>query len=194
MVVPWTTQSDELLIWVAGGVWRHEKRMRGEEFMISQTHLFDRVGDFLDALNKFQPFDKGRDDFKEQSIQGHIRCRKMQWKEPRCVERPPWLSGDILNGQFGEVGLRALHESTSRLRRATEINAADGRKRIQDRERFVQNQERYAAKERRPLQQKEEADQRWEDAQRGKKLSEGGKKLQGKDFGQRKKKRFGSTN
>ncbi|TGO53755.1 hypothetical protein BCON_0118g00080 [Botryotinia convoluta] len=162
----WTAQADALFIWVAGGVWRHEKRIREGKLMISQTHLFDRVGGFLDALNKFEPFDKGRDDFNRESIRTHVLYKKIQWKQPQWVERPPWLSEDALKGQFGEVSLEALHESTSRLRRATGSDTAEWRERVRNRERIFQDQERLAAQNREFLQQEEKAAQRREKAQK----------------------------
>ncbi|KAF7913321.1 hypothetical protein BELL_0147g00060 [Botrytis elliptica] len=111
----WNAQADELLIWVAGGVWRHEYPME-----IHQIVFFARVADFLNALNEFEPFDKDRGSFTANSIQKHVQYTKIQWKEPQCIERPPWLSEDALKGQFGDVGLEALRESTSRLRLAVE--------------------------------------------------------------------------
>ncbi|KAF5877786.1 uncharacterized protein Bfra_002153 [Botrytis fragariae] len=141
----WTHRADALFIWVAGGVWRHENRIREGKFMITQKHLFDRVGDFLDALNKFEPFDKGRDDFNMESIRMHVYNKKIHWKQPQWVERPPWLSEDALKGQFGEVGLEALHESTSRLRHTAGSDTAEWRERVQNGERTLQDQEILAA-------------------------------------------------
>ncbi|TGO42840.1 hypothetical protein BHYA_0005g01060 [Botrytis hyacinthi] len=146
----WTYQADTLFIWVAGGVWRHE----------------NQVGDFMDALNKLEPFDKGRVDFNPESIRMHVHNKGIQWKQPQWVERPSWLSEDVLKGQFGEVGLEALHESTSRLRRATGSDTAQWRESVQNRERILQSHIRLAANNKEFLRQEKKAARRQEKAPR----------------------------
>ncbi|TEY64850.1 hypothetical protein BOTCAL_0142g00070 [Botryotinia calthae] len=116
----WSSKADALLAWVAGSVWRYEKQIREgvpQELMINSTQLFGPVGDFLNALNRPEPFDLKRD-FKTESIRSHAKYQNLQWKKSQWVERPSWLSENVLKGQFGEIGLAALHDSTLRLRRA----------------------------------------------------------------------------
>ncbi|TGO47249.1 hypothetical protein BOTNAR_0535g00010 [Botryotinia narcissicola] len=134
--------------------------------MISRTHLFDAVGDFLDALNKSEPFDMQRDEFKPVLIRSHVPRKKIQWEKLKWVERPSWLSKDALKGQFGEVGLEALHQSTSRLRRATGSDTDKWRERVQVRGRILQNQEILAANNREFLRQEKKVARRQEKAPR----------------------------
>ncbi|KAF7927313.1 uncharacterized protein EAE97_009988 [Botrytis byssoidea] len=110
----WNPEADALLTWVAGGVWCHEKRARKGKHMIDHVYLFERVADFLDALNEFQPFEKSRKILNAQTVDR--RAKKLQWEKPQWVKRPSCLSEDILKGQFGEVGLKDLHKSTLNLR------------------------------------------------------------------------------
>ncbi|KAK8901216.1 hypothetical protein QC760_010289 [Botrytis cinerea] len=113
-------KADALLAWVAGDVWRYEKQLREgipQKLMINSTQLLERVGEFLNALNQLEPFDISRG-FKVEAIRWHAKDKNIQWKESQRVERPSWLSEHVLKGQFGEIGLEALHDSTLRLRRA----------------------------------------------------------------------------
>ncbi|TGO18231.1 hypothetical protein BTUL_0011g00370 [Botrytis tulipae] len=162
----WSPRADTLFVWVAGGVWLHEKQIREGKHMISRTHLFDAVGDFLDALNKSEPFDMQRVEFKPVLIRSHVLRKKLQWEKLKWVERPSWLSKDALKGQFGEVGLEALHESTSRLRRATGSDTDKWRKRVQKRGRILQGQEILAANNREFLRQEKKVARRQEKAPR----------------------------
>lgn len=116
----WSSRADALLVWVAGGVWHYEKQIREgipQKLMINSTQLLGRVGDFLNALNQLEPFDIRRG-FKAEAIRWHAKDKNIQWKKSQRVERPSWLSENVLEGQFGEIGLEALHDSTLRLRRA----------------------------------------------------------------------------
>ncbi|KAK6611917.1 hypothetical protein H4I95_02713 [Botrytis cinerea] len=116
----WSSRADALLAWVAGDVWRYEKQLREgipQKLMVNSTQLLERVGEFLNALNQLEPFDISRG-FKVEAIRWHAKDKNIQWKESQRVERPSWLSEHVLKGQFGEIGLEALHDSTLRLRRA----------------------------------------------------------------------------
>ncbi|ATZ52280.1 hypothetical protein BCIN_08g00430 [Botrytis cinerea B05.10] len=115
----WSSRADALLAWVAGDVWRYEKQLREgipQRLMINSTQLLERVGEFLNASNQLEPFYISIG-FKVEAIRWHAKDKNIQWKESQGVERPSWLSEHVLKGQFGEIGLEALHDSTLRLRR-----------------------------------------------------------------------------
>ncbi|KAF7899449.1 hypothetical protein EAF00_003785 [Botryotinia globosa] len=156
----WNPEADALLAWVAGGVWHHEKRARKGKHMIDHVYLFERVADFLDALNEFQPFEKSRKILNAQTVDR--RAKNLQWKKPQWVKRPSCLSEEILKGQFGEVGLKDLHKSTLNLRCALGNNTPEWYESIRKREEIFQKQEWYAAQNKEFLRQEEKAARRRE--------------------------------
>ncbi|TGO28724.1 hypothetical protein BPAE_0024g00720 [Botrytis paeoniae] len=161
----WTPEADALLIWVAGGVWCHEKRTREGKLMIDHIYLFEQVADFLDALNEFEPFEKSGKRLNAQIVGRRATLKRIQWEKPQWVKRPSWLSEENLKGQFGEVGLKALHESTLRLR-CDLGNTAEWYEMVRKWKKIFQRQEWYTAQNKEFLQQEEKAAQRPEKAQR----------------------------
>ncbi|THV47936.1 hypothetical protein BGAL_0278g00020 [Botrytis galanthina] len=160
----WNPEADALLTWVAGGVLCHEKRARKGKHMIDHVYLFERVADFLDALNESQPFEKSRKILNAQTVDR--RAKKLPWEKLQWVKRPSCLSEEILKGQFGEVGLKDLHESTLNLRCALGNNTREWYEKIRKREEIFQRQEWYAAQNEEFLRQEEKAVQRPEKAQK----------------------------
>ncbi|KAF7909970.1 uncharacterized protein EAF01_003688 [Botrytis porri] len=155
----WSPKADALFDWVAGGVWCNEQqRCKKWNIVFIKTHVYEGITDFLDAFNKFNPFDENKKEFTFGIIRRHATKKMIQLQKCEWIERPPWLSEDVLKGQFGEVGLKDLHESTSRLRRAAGSDTAQWREKVQKHELNLQKSESVAAQYRDFFQRKEEAE------------------------------------
>lgn len=95
--------ADALFLWVAGGVWRHEQqRSRERNFTFSGRHLYEEIADFLDAFNTFDCFDENKAGFEMEMVQRRARRKGIQLGKVEWIERPPWLSENVLKGKYGE--------------------------------------------------------------------------------------------
>ncbi|KAF7881951.1 uncharacterized protein EAF02_006639 [Botrytis sinoallii] len=113
-----------------------------------------------------EPFDKERHCLTPELIRMHVNQKKIQWKQPQCIKRSPWLSEVALKGEFGEIGLEALHESILRLRHLTGSDTDEWRKRVEKCEGILQKHIQQAADHIEFLHHEEKAARRKEKASR----------------------------